>query len=85
MFTIKHIHFDGSEEIIEAESVRFTPGTGPSNIPPTLWIVALGTVGERPLTGGTIFVMNSAGKTVARYDLSGAGLLDVLGHNEPRA
>lgn len=73
MFTIKHIKVLGDEEIIQVETVRFEPGmpgfisqdgkTGQTGTPPTVW------VGERPLSGGTVFVMNDMGKTVSRYDL----------------
>jgi hypothetical protein len=68
MFTVKHIHLDGSEEIHETEKVRFTPAGSDlspttSSAPDTLWI------DSGPLTGGTLFVMNASGKTVSRYDL----------------
>jgi hypothetical protein len=78
MFTIKHIHLDGSEEIHEAKSVRFSPSNierlmtlaGDPNEPhpDTLW------VDGSPLTGGTAFVMNEAGKTVSRYDLGASNV-----------
>lgn len=74
MFTIKQISISGEECIFRATAVRYTPGgyrdpsmasgtPPPSATPATVWI------DERPLTGGTVFVMNEAGKTVSRYDL----------------
>lgn len=78
MLTVKHIHALGDEAIIEVSRVRFTPGTpawespdgqtGCSATAATVWVHdSKGT--EVPLTGGTVFVMNEAGKTVSRYDL----------------
>lgn len=93
MFTIKHISGLGDEEIIQVETVRFSPGTqscmaqnGGASTPPTVWISHLSRgVSETPLTGGTIFVMNDMGKTVARYDL-GASPVPIMGDglNDPR-
>jgi hypothetical protein len=70
-------------------TVRFQPldegkQAGCSATPPTLWVrISDYPDDERPLTGGTIFVMNEQGKTVSRYDLgaspvpiSGDGLRD---------
>lgn len=74
MFTIKHIQTDFSEDLLQVESVRFDPPTtggvvdagrsGKNGTPATVW------ADGKPLTSGTIFVMNPSGKTVARYDLT---------------
>jgi hypothetical protein len=72
MFTVKHISLTGSEEIHQSNACRFTPerhqltSDQPPNSPATVWI------DTGPLTGGTVFVMNDAGKTVSRYDLGGS-------------
>jgi hypothetical protein len=70
MFSIKHVHLDKSEEMHQSATARFTPSNrdvshavAVSETPPTVWI------DSGPLTGGTVFVMNECGKTVARYDL----------------
>lgn len=74
MFTVKHVHLDGSEELHRSTGVRFAPGSErrkctpvgggeTSPTPDTLW------TDGGPLTGGTVFVMNENGKTVSRYDL----------------
>lgn len=89
MFTTKHIHIVGDETLLQVESVRYTPPvdmTGcassgqllQSSTPATVWVVEKGDCVETPLTGGTIFVMNEAGKTVARYDL-GASPVPIFG------
>jgi hypothetical protein len=73
MLTVKHIRIGGDEDILAASGVRFTPSCGAYDetsaqyIPATLWV--RDGADERPLTGGTIFVMNDSGKTVSRYDL----------------
>lgn len=87
MFVLKHIHADGREDIIQSDNVRFDPGVptwqsedgkcGATGTPPTLWIAERGFV-TQPLTGGTVFVMNENGKTVARYDL-GASPVPIIG------
>ena len=70
MMTIKHITISGEESIYPADSVRFT-AANPSefdHVPSTVW--RYDSSGEsHPHTGGTVFVMNEHGKTVARYDL----------------
>ena len=88
MFTIKHVRLCGEEQITQVETVRFVPakiGTqGQSETPPTLWVAERG-FDERPVTGGTVFVMNEQGKTVSRYDL-GASPVPIIGDglNDPR-
>lgn len=76
MFTIKHIQSDSCEDLVLVEQIRFAPGTPDSSdktgTPPTVWCDGV------PFTGGTIFVMNAAGKTVSRYDL-GASPVPLVG------
>lgn len=97
MFTIKHIHIGGDEDIHQCEAVRYSMPTSalPSShgdspqssaTPATIWVVMRGDFVERTLTGGTIFVMNDAGKTVARYDL-GASPVPIVGDGlaDPRS
>jgi hypothetical protein len=75
MLTIKHIHIGGDEDVISAFSTRYAPGSqyvggqGAPGTPATLWYRKAEFEPEQPLTGGTIFVMNAKGSTVARYDL----------------
>lgn len=73
MFTIKHVHLDGSEHLAHVEDVRYEPATtghissdgrsGQSGTPETVW------ADGKPYCGGTVYVMNASGKTVARYDM----------------
>ena len=85
MFTVKHIRIGGDEDILEASTVRFSPGFGEvdavsgSNVPSTVWISIRDGGDERPLTGGTVFVMNEAGKTVSRYDIGASQVPITLG------
>lgn len=60
MLTIRHITSEG-ESTFGVERVEFTPQHG--NKPATV-------LADRvSLTGGTVFVMNDRGSTVAKYDL----------------
>ena len=68
MFTVKHIRLSDEEDIYESEEVKFTPFNVGQATPPTVW------VDGRPITGGTVFVMNGHGQTVARYDLGGSNV-----------
>ena len=79
MMTVKHITLSGEETVFQTTSARFTPvKQGHEDAaPPTVWFEADGV--ERPLTGGTVFVMNDHGKTVARYDIGASMVpLDAL-------
>lgn len=89
MFTVKHISIDGRENLIAAESVKYDPGaasfgsTEPGAIcssgrPKALYIDGA------PHHGGTFFVMNANGKTVARYDLGASPVPHIGGIEEPR-
>lgn len=64
--TAKHVHPSGAEDVHPAISVRYDPGT--ITEPATLWIRQADD-SELPLTGGRVYVMNDAGKTVASYNL----------------
>lgn len=75
MFTVKHTSDDFCEAIYSATDVRYEPARDtPLNqvsdpTPQTVWLYG-GDSGNRPITGGTIYVMNDAGSTVAKYLLS---------------
>lgn len=75
MMTVKHITLSGAETLFQTKQARFTPAKqGESDVaPPTVWFEAENGA-ELPLTGGTVFVMNDSGKTVARYDI-GASMI----------
>jgi len=79
MFTVKQITLSGIENIWECHTVQYYPATArpepqTSDVKPFCGgdAVAMNVVGgDAPVEifGGTVFVMNSAGKTVSRYDL----------------
>ena len=73
MLTVKHVHASGNESIHVAREVRFDRGAAPDSITdaPTLWIDT--PTGDTQALGsfGTFFVMNDAGRTIARYNLGG--------------
>lgn len=72
MFTLKHIRLSGDEDLYTSATVRYSPGDDVRAVPPsppTVWIEEKPGAPGIPLTGGTVFVMNDAGKTVARYDI----------------
>lgn len=85
MFLVKHISLSGHEDLYQTPTIRYAPRC--STDPATLWIQPVGVAqppalgiqigapsAHYPLTGGTVFVMNENGKTVARYDL-GASMI----------
>lgn len=79
MLTIKHISLSGEEMLYTSPIANYVPSRATERVgdPATVWIepgshVTAGT--RYPLTGGTIFVMNDHGKTVARYDI-GASMI----------
>lgn len=81
MLTVKHITISGEETIKEATAVRFAPAPtqaiGPDDISVSYVMYQsphLADGVEIAVSGGTVFVMNSAGKTVSRYDL-GASMI----------
>lgn len=77
MLTVKHISLSGEEMIYPTPLANYTPdfnknivGASPRpHTPETVWIDQHNDGSRQPLTGGTVFVMNEHGKTVARYDL----------------
>lgn len=74
MFTVKHISIDGSENLIAASSVKYDPGAPSfgSTVPGAICSGGRPTalfLDDVPYGGGTFFVMNANGKTVARYNL----------------
>lgn len=84
MFTIKHITLSDTETLYQAAKPVYEPkesscgnvGRGQANI---TFVEGNETV---LLTGGTAFVMNEQGKTVARYDLGASNV--PLGASGPR-
>lgn len=83
MLTVKHIGLSGEEMLYTTPVVNYVPGTDKSPIgdPATVWIEPDKSGARYPLTGGTVFVMNEAGRTVARYDI-GASMVP-LGAGAP--
>jgi hypothetical protein len=81
MLTIKHITICGEEEIRLADGVRYVPGVGgPESAGEQMPAVMAIFAKDDPVSmfGGTVFVMNDTGKTVARYDLGASPVpLDV--------
>lgn len=82
--TIKHITISGYEYLFEAANVQFIPenvqplpkGSTPARV---VFHPAGVIADDQPiaLTGGTVFVMNSFGKTVSRYELGDSVRYDV--------
>jgi hypothetical protein len=81
MFAVKHIQLSGHEEIYLAAKVSFKPESGGHNtagithVPPCVFLDFDPNRIMR-IEGGTVFVMNDIGKTVARYDL-GASMVPI--------
>ena len=73
MLTVKHVRLSGQEDLYQSVTVWYSPieNQTPDGRPAMITM----DLGD-PLTGGTVFVMNDAGKTVARYDL-GASMVPV--------
>lgn len=71
MLTVKHITLSGEEFIYATTHVNYVPGRAkaPQLSEDGLWIYEGADERARELSGGTIFVMNERGSTVARYDL----------------
>jgi len=72
MMTVKHITLSGEEFLYPTSEVNFTPAVpslGDVDPAPTVWVYGADDR-ARPLTGGTVYVMNDHGKTVCRYELS---------------
>ncbi len=67
MLTIKHVHIGGNEVIEQVDRAEFVPA--PISGPGVPGVRADRVNDVLTFTGGTVFVMNDFGKTVARYDL----------------
>jgi len=90
MMTVKHITLSGEEFVYATSHVNFVPATalqganyasGSAAVPDTVWRYDADGV-ARPITGGTVFVMNEHGKTVSRYDI-GASMVPLTGAGSP--
>ena len=73
MLTVKHVKPSGCESIHLAREVRYDCGQGPESIAsaPTLWIDTPSGETQGLGSWGVFYVMNDAGKTVARYNMGG--------------
>lgn len=71
MFTIKHIELSGTETLYQAAKPVFHPKDN-SLRAAIEFDVANNEVAR--LEGGTVFVMNDGGKTIARYDLGASNV-----------
>lgn len=80
MLTIKVINPNLTQDVMEAEQVRYEPGREVpdfANRPPPNWINAVvlaqgvpgSPINPRPIEAGTVFVMNDKGRTIATYHL----------------
>jgi archaellin len=81
MFTIKHCTPLGNESVIQTPEVTYSPHPTPAPaedgrtaLTGTVFYIRPGAGGEQiELRTGTVYVMNDAGSTVAKYDLGGWG------------
>lgn len=81
MFSVKHITLDGTETLHQSAYVQFKPAFDEARAlikHGDELSVASVALDHMQITGGTVFVMNEAGKTVARYDL-GASPVPIVG------
>jgi hypothetical protein len=75
MLTVKHIRFDGAEEIGTTSRVLFYPSDTMRMFPdaPNPHLQGMVTLvspnGTTDIHGGIVYVMNESGKTVSKYDL----------------
>ena len=77
MLTVKHITLSGEEFVFCTSHVNYVPGTAKNcaPVPPdSVWIYEGSAETPRELCGGTIFVMNERGSTVARYDIGASNV-----------
>lgn len=74
MLTVRIIDRQGFEFVKEAKSVHFNPeakGERPEDYQPeSLFVFFEGEILPETIECGTVFVMNSNGKTVAKYDIN---------------
>ena len=84
MFTIRHISPNNHEALHEASAVSFSTdaqaaidrtssaAATATYDPGTVWVTPPNQMNPSyPITGGSVYVMNDAGATVAKYDLGG--------------
>lgn len=71
MLTVKHITLSGEEFVYTTTHTNYVPANAKNCAPASdsLWIYEGADERARELCGGTIFVMNERGSTVARYDI----------------
>jgi hypothetical protein len=70
MLTVCHKLPSGEDTIYQTETANFVPAAPePCGRPPSLWIETRDARFE--LITGMAYVMNDAGRTVAKYDLGG--------------
>lgn len=74
--TVRHLEPSGHESITQAISVSFQPGTNPPGDNEDTQLIAFGVPnpvsdGCNRYASGTVYIMNEAGATVAKYDLGG--------------
>jgi hypothetical protein len=73
MLTVKHVTPTHSESIYEADDVAFTmnESQGSGQPPGVVWVTRPDQPAIISLIDGAVYVMNSSGSTVAKYDLGG--------------
>lgn len=77
MLTVKHVDSDNREFICQATGVQHQPrlAADSSGMGTQASVIALGSAdpefGNPHFTTGTVYVMNAAGATVAKYNLTG--------------
>lgn len=67
MLTVRHIALSGHETILETKRVATEPSLKVGGGPPVFFYEAAGEMVG--LTSGVVYVMNEAGRTIAKYDL----------------
>lgn len=82
MLTVKHINDHGFEQVFPATLVATR---GADALFPYVNVVECfgAPEGAQTLKGGTVYVMNDAGKTVAKYDLGSFGVQASQHPNDP--
>jgi hypothetical protein len=70
MLVIRHYSTDGIEFVLEAASLRYTPGCPPDGTPRTLELLDIKNQPILVLSSGDVYAMNDRGTTVAAYHLS---------------
>lgn len=72
MMTVKHVSPEGNEALYPATEVSYSPLAG-STVPNShgcVWYQVPETREIRSIEGGTVYVMNEAGATVAKYRMT---------------